>query len=227
MNHPTLLYRLVLPMIASILLLGCPKDKDKGGTIETPDRGDSVGSRSDIDALRDAFDETDPIEEVSPSVLAASPGSRAMSDLDDLQQDRVAVLNLSLSDTVSTGRAPWNSAVGARLSAQHVQTAYKSNWPQPGSVCALAQSSFGGGPGGMAGETSNCPLPFGELGNVPIRIKYAMPATRFDPNTSDCSPHALPAASSLQSRTLELTQSRPPYSAIRVSTPVRLHVVTR
>jgi len=72
---------------------GLPDGGDPDGGDPSPtDRGVFSGSLANADELRDAFDETDPIEPVIAN-FAASPGSeRLEAELDDLQPDRVAPL---------------------------------------------------------------------------------------------------------------------------------------
>jgi hypothetical protein len=111
---------------------GLPDGGDPDGGDPSPtDRGVFSGSLASADELRDAFDETDPIEPVIAN-FAASPGSeRLEAELDDLQPDRVVPLDIFLTDGASTGRVPWNTLPGVGLSAGFVETDYNSNWPLP------------------------------------------------------------------------------------------------
>lgn len=135
MTRTVLPWRLVGLVLVAGLSLGCPhlakKDKEKGDTLETPARGDSIGALAEVDSLRATFDLSDPVEEVNPSRLALSPGSRDVQPPDDLRQDRVPPRRFRPTKIPDYARIPWNSPAGTRLAAERVQTAYRSNWPPP------------------------------------------------------------------------------------------------
>lgn len=102
-----------------------------GGDPAPTDRGIFSGSLANAGELRDAFDETDPIEPVIVNFAAAPGSQRIEADLDDLQPDQVKPLEITLPITVGTGRTPWNGLAGTRLASDFVQSDYTSNWPLP------------------------------------------------------------------------------------------------
>ncbi len=95
------------------------------------DRGVFSGTLVNATELRDAFDETDPIEPVIANFAVAPGSQRVEADLDDLQPDRVPQLNIRLTDAVSTGRVSWSSLPGVVIGRDFHQTDYTSNWPLP------------------------------------------------------------------------------------------------
>jgi murein DD-endopeptidase MepM/ murein hydrolase activator NlpD len=97
---------------------------------QLPDRGAFAGTDNDVDARRTAFDVLDPPELNNPNLLAAAPGSIELEPLDDLVQQLLPALNISVTPS-PTYRSPWSSTAGILESLTYVQTDYFSNWPFP------------------------------------------------------------------------------------------------